>query len=70
MYLEVHHLTYYCQNGTTTPGNLTFLDGQGRNLGQQHQLEVDWFLGWPGSQDDSHRALKLSAVGTASYDRC
>jgi 5-methylcytosine-specific restriction endonuclease McrA len=86
LYLHVHHLTYYCQNGTTTPDNLitlcaschrnlhnghlriygsapdnlTFLDGQGRNLGQQHQLEVaewlDWFLGWPGSQDDSHRA--------------
>ena len=86
LYLHVHHLTYYCQNGTTTPdnlltlcaschrnlhnghlhihgnapGNLTFLDPQGRNLGQQHKLEVaewlDWFLGWPGSQDDSHRA--------------
>ena len=93
LYLEVHHLTYYCQQGTTTPDNLitlcaschrnlhnghlhiqgsapenlTFLDGQGRNLGQQHRLEVaewlDWFLGWPGSQDDSHRARALQLTG-------
>ena len=86
LYLHVHHLTYYCQNGTTTPDNLitlcarchrnlhnghlriegvaphdlTFRDRQGRNLGQQHTLEVaewlDWFLGWPGDEDNSHRA--------------
>ena len=46
LYLHVHHLTYYCQRGTTTPDNLTFLDGQGRNLGQQQQLEVAEWLDW------------------------
>ena len=51
---HVHHLTYDFQYGTTTPDNLITL------CASCHRLEVaeclDWFLGWPGSQDHSHRA--------------
>lgn len=92
LFLHVHHIIYYCQQGAThpdnlvtlcsschrnvhqghlriegqSPGQLTFRDAHGRSLTRQHRLEVaewlDWFVGWSGGEQESHRALTLAAA--------